>query len=43
MREAATKMAAVAGDGLDAVKANMGALGEGCKGCHKPFQAPKKK
>jgi len=43
MREAATKMAAVAGDGLDAVKANMGALGDGCKGCHKPFQAPKKK
>lgn len=41
MQEAAAKMAAVAGNGLDAVKANMGQLGDGCKGCHKPFRAPK--
>ena len=27
-------MAAVAGTGLDAVKANIGAVGNGCKGCH---------
>lgn len=41
MVEAASKMASVAGDGLDAVKANMKQLGEGCKGCHEPFRAPK--
>ena len=27
-------MAAVAGTGLDALKANIGAVGNGCKGCH---------
>lgn len=27
-------MAAVAGTGLDAVQANIGAVGKGCKGCH---------
>lgn len=43
MTEAAAKMASVAGNGLDAVQANMKSLGEGCKGCHKPFRAPKKK
>ena len=41
MKEAAAKMASVAGNGLEAVQANMKALGEGCKGCHKPFRAPK--
>jgi len=35
-------MAAEAGAGLDAVKANMGAVGKGCKGCHKSFRAPEK-
>lgn len=34
-------MAAVAGDGLDAVRSNMGAVGDGCKGCHEPFRASK--
>ena len=41
MKDAAARMASVAGNGLDAVQANMKALGEGCKGCHKPFRAPK--
>lgn len=41
MTEVAAKMASVAGNGLDAVKANMESLGDGCKGCHKPFRAPK--
>ncbi len=42
MKEAAAKMASMAGDGLDAVRANMKSLGEGCKGCHEPFRVPKK-
>lgn len=37
------KMAAEAGNGLDAVKANMGDVGKGCKGCHEDFRVPKKK
>lgn len=37
---AATTMAAEAGNGLDAVKANIGAIGKSCKGCHKPFRGP---
>jgi len=41
LTDALTKMAAVAGNGLDAVKANMGDVGKGCKGCHKPFRVPK--
>lgn len=41
MKEAAARMASVAGNGVDSVQANMKALGEGCKGCHKPFRAPK--
>ena len=39
---AATKMAAEAGNGLDAIRANIGAIGEACGACHKPFRAPKK-
>ncbi len=34
-------MAAVAGDGLGAVQSNMGAVADGCKGCHEPFRASK--
>jgi len=41
LKDALTKMAAAAGNGLDAVKANMGDVGEGCKGCHKAFRIPK--
>ncbi len=43
MKAVAARMASVAGNGLDAVQSNMKALGEGCKGCHKEFRAPKKK
>lgn len=31
-------MAAVAGDGLGAVRANMGAVGDGCSGCHDNYR-----
>ncbi len=41
LTEAVTTMAADAGNGLDAVKTNMGAVGKGCKGCHKSFRVPK--
>lgn len=38
---AATKLSASAGKGLDAMKAEFGGVGKACKGCHKPFRAPK--
>lgn len=41
LSEALEAMAAVAGDGLAAVRSNMGAVGDGCKGCHEPFRASK--
>ena len=41
LAEAVSKMAGEAGNGLDAVRANMGAVGKGCKGCHESFRAPK--
>ena len=41
LTDALTTMAAEAGNGLDAVRANMGAVGDGCKGCHESFRAPK--
>ncbi len=31
-------MAAVAGDGLGPVRANMGAVGDGCSGCHDDYR-----
>jgi cytochrome c556 len=40
LTDALTEMAAVAGDGLEAVRSNMGAVGNACKGCHEPFRAP---
>lgn len=42
LKEAAAKMAAAAGNGLDAVKANMKGVGQGCKGCHEIARVPKK-
>ncbi|MDJ0698485.1 MAG: cytochrome c [Woeseiaceae bacterium] len=39
MRAALETMAAEAGNGLDAVRANIGAVGNGCKGCHEDFRA----
>lgn len=41
LTDALTGMAAEAGNGLDAVKANIGAVGKGCKGCHEEFRVPK--
>ncbi len=34
-------MASVAGNGLGAMKGAMGGVGDGCKGCHESFRAPK--
>lgn len=42
LTDAATKMAAEAGNGIDAIRANMAAVGAGCKGCHDSFREPKK-
>lgn len=41
LNEAVVAMAAEAGNGLDALKGNIGAVGEGCKGCHDDFRAEK--
>jgi cytochrome c556 len=38
---AVEKLAAEAGNGLDGIKANIGGVGGGCKGCHDDFRAPK--
>lgn len=38
LRAALEAMAASAGDGLGAVRANMGAVGDGCSGCHDSFR-----
>jgi len=42
MREAAVAMNAAAGGGLDALRGAMGGVGNGCKGCHETYRAPKK-
>ena len=36
--KAVAELAPVAGNGLDALKSKMGALGKGCKGCHDDFR-----
>ena len=41
LTDAATKMAAEAGNGIDSIRANIGAVGMSCGGCHKPFREPK--
>lgn len=38
--EAAVALAAVAGDGKDAMAAAMGAVGTGCSDCHKGYRQP---
>jgi cytochrome c556 len=38
---AAKTLSAEAGNGVDALKANIGAVGKACGSCHKPFRAPK--
>jgi cytochrome c556 len=35
---AVSELAAVAGDGQDALKSKIGALGKSCKGCHDEFR-----
>jgi cytochrome c556 len=40
--EASTKLAAVAGDGLDALKGAIGDVGKSCGGCHDDYRAEKK-
>lgn len=42
MNAAATAMAAAAGGGLDSLKGAMGAVGQGCKGCHETYREKKK-
>lgn len=40
--EASAELAATAGDGLDALKAGVGAVGKSCGGCHDDYRAEKK-
>ena len=40
LTDALTEMVSVAGNGLDAVRSNMRAVGNGCKGCHDSFRVP---
>jgi cytochrome c556 len=42
LKEAAAAMAAVAGDGLDALQGAMGDVGGSCKACHDDFRASRK-
>ncbi len=42
LNEAVVAMTGEAGNGLDALKGSIGAVGEGCKGCHDDFRAEKK-
>ena len=39
LKDAAAALVEVAGDGLDALRANIGAVGKACKGCHDDFRA----
>jgi cytochrome c556 len=39
LSEAAAALAEVAGDGLDALRSTIGAVGKACKGCHDDFRA----
>ena len=39
LSEAAAALAAVAGDGLDALRSKIGPVGKACKGCHDDFRA----
>ncbi|MBX2885548.1 MAG: cytochrome c [Granulosicoccus sp.] len=39
LKTAAADVAAVAGDGLDALKSKIGAVGKSCKGCHDDYRA----
>jgi len=39
LKTAVAAMAPVAGDGLDALRGKIGAVGNGCKGCHDEYRA----
>lgn len=39
LSEAAAALSEVAGDGLDALRSKIGAVGKACKGCHDDFRA----
>ena len=39
LSEATAALAAVAGDGLDALRSKIGPVGKACKGCHDDFRA----
>ena len=41
LKDAAAALAEVAGDGLDALRSKIGAVGQACKGCHDDFRAEK--
>ena len=41
LKDAAAALAEVAGDGLDALRSKIGAVGKACKGCHDDFRAEK--
>ena len=41
MKTGSASLAAVAGDGLDALKAGMGAAGKACGDCHKAYRGPR--
>ena len=38
-KKAVAELASAAGQGLDALRPKVGALGQSCGGCHKPFRA----
>ena len=40
MADATEALALVAGDGLDALKAAFGPVGQSCSACHQPYRAP---
>jgi len=42
LHSATTQLAATAGDGLDALKANIGGAFKACGGCHETYRAPLK-
>jgi len=39
LADASAALAEVAGDGLDALRSKVGAVGQACKGCHDDFRA----
>jgi cytochrome c556 len=38
LTESLTKMSLVAGDGVEAIRANIGSVGKACKACHEQFR-----